>query len=148
MALLSSHEMGRTALDAVALSSIRTLRVLLVEDSPLVSQRISDLIEELPSVRLVGTVRDEQAAMELIEDEPVDALILDLRLREGTGFGVLKRLGGTLAEGPPLKIIFTNYDLPEYRRKAASLGVAHFLDKSRDFDVLIRLLRDASDLDV
>ena len=54
-------------------------------------------------------------------------IILDLQLKEGTGFGVMQRLGKTR----PMIIVFTNYMLPEYQRLASSLGVEHFLNKSR-----------------
>ena len=44
------------------------------------------------------------------------------------------------ATGRPVAIIFTNYDLPEYRRQAVALGADHFLDKARDFERLPELL--------
>ena len=53
-------------------------------------------------------------------------IVLDLQLKEGTGFGVMQRLGETR----PMIIVFTNYMLPEYQRLARALGVEYFLNKS------------------
>jgi DNA-binding NarL/FixJ family response regulator len=117
-----------------------TLRVLLVEDSSLLAERLAELIRRLPDVDLVGTVETETDALSQIAEAPPDVLILDLHLRSGSGFGVLRSLARS---GPkPKVIILTNFGLPEYRREAENLGVAAFLDKSRDYFRLPSLLRD------
>jgi two-component system chemotaxis response regulator CheY len=41
----------------------------------------------------------------------------------------------------PVIIIFTSYDLPEYRRQAMALGADHFLDKAQDFERIPQLLQ-------
>ena len=69
-------------------------------------------------------------------------LILDLHLRSGSGFGVLRSLARDKASQRPKVIILTNFGLPEYRREAESFGVEAFLDKSRDYFRLPALLRD------
>jgi DNA-binding NarL/FixJ family response regulator len=131
------HEAGQTCA-GLPVTMLQPLRVLLVEDSPLIAARIQELLADTPGVSLVGTVAEEGTAIAALEREPVDALILDLRLRQGTGFGVLKR--AATMPNRPATIIFTNYDLPEYRARAASLGAEHFLDKTRDYDQLATIL--------
>jgi DNA-binding NarL/FixJ family response regulator len=116
------------------------LNVFLVEDSPVLTERIRELVDELPGVRLVACAEDESSAITALEQCAVDALILDLQLKKGTGFGVLQKLA-TMSHNPPARIVFTNYDLPEYRRRATRLGATHFLDKSRDYDQLVEILR-------
>jgi two-component system, OmpR family, response regulator len=117
-----------------------TLRVLLVEDSSLLAERLGELIRRLPDVDLIGTVETETDALSQITAAPPDVLILDLHLRSGSGFGVLRSLAQARAK--PKVIILTNFGLPEYRREAESLGVEAFLDKSRDYFRLPSLLRD------
>ncbi len=68
----------------------------------------------------------------------VDVIILDLQLKEGTGFGVMQRLGDTR----PTIIVFTNYMLPEYQRLARDYGVEYFLNKSVDYERLPQLLEE------
>jgi len=120
--------------------SSANLRVLLVEDSSLLAERLGEMIRRLPDVDLVATVETETDALNQITAAPPDVLILDLHLRSGSGFGVLRSLARAPAK--PKVIILTNFGLPEYRREAESLGVEAFLDKSRDYFRLPNLLRD------
>lgn len=129
--------------DGAPQASPHVLRVLLVEDSPLLVQRIVELISELPEVRLVDTAGSEAEAMLRIDAGDVDAVILDLQLHTGSGFGVLRALHAR-SEAPPV-IVFTNFAITAYRDSALALGATHFLDKSRDYDRLPGVLRELSD---
>ena len=112
------------------------LRVLLVEDSARIAERLRDLLENEAGAEVVSVVTDEKSAIEAARSSRVDVMILDLQLRTGTGFGVLRALG----KHRPATIIMTNYALPQYRAKALELGVEHFLDKSSDFERLPEIL--------
>jgi len=114
------------------------LRVLLVEDSALLASRLAELIRRLPDVDLIDTVETEADALKQISAAAPDVLILDLHLRAGSGFGVLRSLRH--GEQRPKIIILTNFGLPEYRREAELLGAEAFLDKSRDYFRLPALL--------
>src|SRR5271170_1490275 len=117
-----------------------SLRVLLVEDSSLLAARLTELIERLPNVELVDTADSESAALASIAVSQPDVVILDLHLRSGSGFGVLRSLGRDKRR--PKIVILTNFGLPAYRREAESFGVEAFLDKSNDYYRLPTLLRD------
>jgi two-component system, OmpR family, response regulator len=117
------------------------LRVLLVEDSTLLAERLSELISSLPDVELIDSVQTESDALTQVHTNRPDVLILDLHLRSGSGFGLLRSLAGDAAVQRPKIIILTNFGLPEYRRQAESFGVEAFLDKSRDYFQLPELLR-------
>jgi two-component system, OmpR family, response regulator len=131
-----------TSRNRVYMPANPSLRVLLVEDSALLAARLGELIRRLPEVDLIDTVQTEADAVERITAALPDVLILDLHLRAGSGFGVLR----SLARGPrtrrPKIVILTNFGLPEYRREAETFGVEAFLDKSRDYFRLPALLRD------
>jgi two-component system OmpR family response regulator len=118
---------------------IRTgaLRILLVEDSELLAERMRELLGQITDVEVVGTVVDEGSAVAMTRDQDVHVLILDLQLKHGTGFGVLRTLGADR----PATIVFTNYALPEYRRWAEKFGVEYFLNKSLDFERLPEVIR-------
>jgi two-component system OmpR family response regulator len=118
------------------------LRVVLVEDSPLLVQRICELVEDLPNVRLVGTAGTEAEAMHLLEGD-VDVVILDLQLHAGSGFGVLRALQRR-SRAAPAVIVFTNFAIGAYRETAFALGARHFLDKSRDYARLPAVLQELS----
>ncbi len=115
-----------------------TLRVLLVEDSRVLAERLREVLDGLQNVEVVGAVSDESSAVAVAQEKHVDVIILDLQLRQGTGFGVLQRLG----KGRPKAIVFTNYMLPEYQRLANALGVEYFLNKSLDYERLPQLIQE------
>lgn len=115
------------------------LRVLLVEDSRLLSERLLELISAIEGITTIGTAMTEKEAIQAVQQQHPDAILLDLRLKEGTGFGVMRYIN-TLAQRPKT-IIMTNYALPQYRKLAEDLGVRYFLDKTDEFDRLPEVLR-------
>jgi two-component system OmpR family response regulator len=121
--------------------NVSSLRVLLAEDSALLAARLTELIRRLPDVELIGTVDCEADTLSHVESATPDVLILDLHLRSGSGFGVLRALSGAGSQRPKI-VILTNFGLPEYRREAEAFGVEAFLDKSRDYFRLPSLLTD------
>ncbi len=118
----------------------RGLRVLLVEDSEVLAERLSEAIRQIAGVDLVGTADTEAAALAAVGRDSIDVIILDLHLKQGTGFGVMRALAATQLK--PLVIVLTNYDLPEYKNAAIALGATHFLDKARDYGRLPEILHE------
>jgi len=119
------------------------LQILLVEDSAVLADRLSELLNHVPGVVLVDTVDNERAAVAIAHSQPIDVIILDLHLREGTGFGVLRSLADR--PGKIVAIVLTNYGVPQYQRGASALGVRHFLDKAREFERIPEVLREIAD---
>ncbi len=116
----------------------KALRILLVEDSPRIAERMRDILQTEAGAEVVYVATDEEDAIRAATDVDADVMILDLQLRQGTGFGVLEALGTSR----PTTIIMTNYTLPQYRAKAIHLGVEYFLDKSVDFEHLPEILAE------
>ncbi len=102
----------------------------------MLAERLRESLDGLENVEVIAAVADESAAVAAAQEHAVDVIVLDLQLKEGTGFGVMQRLGDTR----PMIIVFTNYMLPEYQRLARSMGVEHFLNKSVDYERLPQLL--------
>jgi len=117
-----------------------SVRVLLVEDSRVLTERLAEAIGQITDVQLIGTAETEAAAVALATREPVDVIILDLHLSQGSGFGVMRALATT--QFKPQIIVLTNYDLPEYKNAAFALGATHFLDKSLDYGRLPEVLHE------
>ena len=72
--------------------SSRNLSVLLVEDSRVLAERLRETLLSVPGVQLAGTVDSEADAVAVLQRQPVDVVLLDLHLRQGTGFGVLRAI--------------------------------------------------------
>jgi len=119
------------------------LRILLVEDSPYIRERLIDLLAEPGRIEIVGQADTEEAAVARVRDTSWDVLVLDLQLKRGTGLGVLRALAPSRRDDTKV-IVLTNYAFPQYREKSFALGADYFFDKAREYhrvrDVLDGLL--------
>lgn len=117
------------------------VRVLLIEDSPLIRERLAETIAEPGRIEIVGHADSEQAAIGLLASTPWDAMVLDLQLRHGTGLGVLRALVSMRPPGAQV-IVLTNYAFPQYRARSLALGADYFLDKAREYHRVREILDD------
>jgi DNA-binding NarL/FixJ family response regulator len=107
------------------------IRVLLVDDSVIVRERLTLLLSDLPHVEVVGEVDDAPQALELIRRRKPDVVILDIHLPHGSG---LELLPDIKREFPAMTVIMlTNYPYPQYRAKCLANGADFFFDKSTEF---------------
>jgi two-component system, OmpR family, response regulator len=72
-------------------------------------------------------------------DRTCDLVIVDIVLRQGTGFGVL----GAPAVRQPGRhfVVLSNYATPDVSRRALQLGAQRVFDKSNDIDALVDYCR-------
>ena len=103
-------------------------RILVVEDSAPIRQRLVKLLEEIGGVEVVGQAEEaEEAAADILRLRP-DAVILDILLAEGSGLDVLRAVHSRAPE--IVFIVLTNFANPQYRRICMEAGASHFFDKS------------------
>jgi DNA-binding NarL/FixJ family response regulator len=110
------------------------VRVYLVEDSPHVRDLLLDFLHEPGEVEIVGYSDTEDESVAHIIAQPVDAVIVDLKLREGGGMAVIERLRKANLNPSPKIIVFTNHPFPAIRQRAMSLGADYFFDKSGGYE--------------
>lgn len=67
----------------------RSTKVLLVDDHPIVRQGIRRLIEKEPGLSVCGEAEDAHEALEVIERERPDVIVLDLSLKNSSGFDLI-----------------------------------------------------------
>jgi len=122
----------------------RASRVFLVEDSPIIRERLLQLLEGLDSVEVVGSADNAVDAIAGIVAAAPDAVVLDIKLKDGSGIDVLRRVKQSL---PSVTVIMlTNYATSEYRHTCLAAGAEYFLDKTNEFEnlrgILHRLRQD------
>jgi len=121
-----------------------TLRVFLVEDSASIRERLVELLTAPGRIEVVGHADSEEAARTALRELRWDAVIVDLQLRQGNGFRLLKALRESRA--PDAKVVvFTNHAFPVFRAKSLQLGADHFFDKAREYDDLREVLAALAD---
>lgn len=106
--------------------------VYLVDDSPLVRERLHELLGSVAGVHIVGEADTALAAIAGITAAHPDIVLLDLSLGEGTGFDVLRALH---QRAPEIECyMLSNFTAYPYRQLAERLGVRGYFDKSREFE--------------
>jgi DNA-binding NarL/FixJ family response regulator len=114
------------------------MRVLIVDDSEAVRERIKMLISELTMVEMIGEAENARQAIEHIRQQAPDVVILDIRMPGGNGIDVLREIDKK--DRLPVIIMLTNYPYPQYRRKCMDAGADFFFDKSREFEKVVEVL--------
>lgn len=114
----------------------RLLRVYVVEDCPNVRDSLLVFLHIPGKVEIIGLADSENEAVAAILAVPVDAVIVDLNLREGSGMAVIEKLRRAELTPQPKIIVFTNHVAPELKQRAMQLGADYFLDKSVEQDNL------------
>lgn len=122
-------------------ATTRPLRVVLVEDSPIIRERLIESLTATGRIEVVGHADSETSAVATLAAGSWDAVILDLQLKQGTGLGVLKALANGRPAGAKV-IVLTNYAIPQYRDRSLALGADYFFDKSREYDRVRNVLEE------
>lgn len=121
------------------------LQVMVIEDSWLIRERLLDLISTCDGFEVAAQVETEAEALAMLSRRDFDAVVVDLQLREGSGFGVLAALRQRNTR--PLTMVLTNTSTRLVRERCLALGAHHFFDKSNEFDRVAQaldMLRDAT----
>jgi DNA-binding NarL/FixJ family response regulator len=116
------------------------VKVYLVEDSPLLRDRVTESIAEDDRLAVVGYAETEEDALAGITSAAPDAIVLDIQLKRGNGLNVLRRLAQLGLPRRPKVVVLTHYAEPEYRRRAIEAGCDFFLDKTTEFGRLVEVL--------
>ena len=113
-------------------SQLRPFDIFLVEDSPMIRERLVALLSPVEGMNLLGYAdRSDTAVREIVAQRP-DAVLLDLNLASGSGIDVLRALR---VQAPEVDVfVLTNFANPQYRRLCESLGARGFFDKTTEFE--------------
>jgi DNA-binding NarL/FixJ family response regulator len=124
---------------AITVSSpVPPLRVYVVEDSAPVRERLAEMVDSIAGARCTGSAETAEAAIAGIRQTRPDAVILDIRLADGTGFDVMRALRDY--QPKPVFYVLSSFALEPYRRLAMKLGAAAFLDKATQIETIRQLI--------
>jgi DNA-binding NarL/FixJ family response regulator len=122
--------------------SANAKRVFIVDDSPIVRERLVRLVNELPQATVVGEAAQPAEAIYEIRRLQPDLVILDISMPGGSGMHVLETVK---KDAPEIKIIMlTNFAYDQYRDKCCQLGADYFFDKSTEFQQIAQVIQDTA----
>ncbi len=126
----------------------RLLQVFLIEDSAEIREALTQTLESAGQMVVSGYSDNAAGAIEALDTQDIDAVIVDLHLRDGSGLQVLAHLAQTGNPKHILRIVLTNHTAPMFKRACEKLGAEYFLDKSLEFERAVEILAEhAASLD-
>ena len=104
-----------------------TLRILLVDDHPIVRRGLRDILVDTFSGSMIHEVGSGRDALTFARSHTWDVMILDLSLPDGSGLDVLKRARQVQPRLPVL--ILSMHAADQFARRAVAAGASGYLTK-------------------
>jgi DNA-binding NarL/FixJ family response regulator len=118
------------------------IRVLLVDDHPMVRVGLRVLLGESSDLTVVGEVSDGDAAVEFVERERPDVVLMDLSMPGADGAASTRAI---TASHPDVKVVvLTSFAERERVIEAVDAGAVGYLLKDADPEELVRSIQAAA----
>jgi Response regulator containing a CheY-like receiver domain and an HTH DNA-binding domain len=103
------------------------VRILIVDDHPVVCSGLTSMLSAQPNLEVGASASSGDRALELIQRERFDVMLLDLRMPGMDGIAVLQKLKDI--KDPPLAIVLTSFEKEEEIYRAIRAGAQGYLVK-------------------
>ena len=121
---------------------LHPVKVFILDDSPQITEMLSELFSDPGYVDIVGCHDSALTAIEEISRLNPDVVVLDLQLKDGSGFDVLKAIRLLPHLKNAVIILFTNHASRDLHSHALALGADFSLDKSKDHAKILEIIQD------
>jgi DNA-binding NarL/FixJ family response regulator len=116
-----------------------TVRVVIADDHPVVRAGIRDMLNEADDITVVGEATNGAEALDLVDEEHPDVLLLDMEMPELTGVEVAQRLQ---AESHPVRLLaLSSYEEQEYVQGLLQNGASGYLTKEHAPELILEAVR-------
>ncbi|MFC5922558.1 response regulator [Micromonospora vulcania] len=116
-----------------------SVRVLLVDDQPLVRAGLRVLIADAPDMAVVGEAGNGAEAVRLARELAPDVALMDLRMPGTDGVAATRAI--TANGGPTRVLVLTTFDDDEHVHAALRAGASGFLVKDMALDDILNAVR-------
>ncbi len=114
-------------------------RVVIIEDHPVLSSGLRQLVDNQPDLACVGVADNVLDAKQLVDDRKPDLAVLDLRLKGGDALDFIKTLR---VEHHEIKVlVLSQYDELIFAERALRAGASGYIMKENATDEVLRALR-------
>jgi two-component system, NarL family, invasion response regulator UvrY len=116
------------------------MRIMLVDDHPIVRRGVTDILAAAFPQATIEQVGSGSEAMTLTRNQEWDIIILDLTLPDGSGLDVLKRIREMQSRLPVL--ILSMHTADQFARRAIAAGASGYLTKdTADEELVVAVTR-------
>ncbi|MHC6176866.1 response regulator [Glutamicibacter sp. X7] len=119
------------------------IRILLVDDHPIVRTGLRSLFENYPDLQVVGDLSSGEEALEFARTQRIDVVLCDLRLGAGMNGAQTTRALTSLPR-PPRVLILTTFDKDAEILACIEAGAAGYLLKDVAAETIVSSIRQAN----
>jgi two-component system response regulator DegU len=115
------------------------IRVLLVDDHPMLRQGLRTILEKTGDIEVVGEAGDGRQALDLVQKSPADVLLLDVEMPEIDGLRVAREIKRNQI---PIRILaLSAHDDNQYVLGMLERGAVGYLTKDEVPALLVKAIR-------
>jgi len=103
------------------------IRILIVDDHPVVCAGLTSMLSAQPGIEVAGSAASGEEALAIVQRDPLDVILLDLRMPGMDGIGVLNAL--KKIEKSPRVVVLTSFEKEEDIYRAIRAGAHGYLLK-------------------
>ena len=118
------------------------IKLLIVDDHPIVRLGLSAVFKVQKDIVIVGVAEDGAEALTILSSEPVDVVLVDLRMPGLSGIETLKRISQVAPAAR--SIILSSFELDEEIYAATKAGAQGFLHKETAGEDILRAVRSVA----
>ncbi len=119
---------------------MQPIRVLLVDDDPLVCSGLELILSSTDDIEVVGTANDGDEAVAAVQRHFPDVVLLDVRMPRVDGIAATRAL--VALPKPPRVLVLTTFDADDIVMRAIGAGAAGFLLKTSAAPEIIAAIRN------
>ena len=118
------------------------IRVLIVDDDPLVRGALAMMLDGANGIAVVGEAADGTEAMTAVDRHAPDVVLMDIRMPGLNGIAATERI--RRRPRPPEVIVMTTFDTDDHIIRALRVGASGFLLKDTPPDRIVQAVHAAS----
>jgi len=116
-----------------------TIRILLVDDHPVVLGGLEGAFAGKPDLAIVGQAATCAEARSILAREATDVALIDIRLPDGSGLELMAEFAD--AGSTPSWIVYSSFETAQYVAAAVSLGASGYLLKTTPIGEVVATIR-------
>jgi len=120
----------------------KTIRVMVIDDHPIVREGLRLMLATSDDLLLVGDTADGRAALQLITEMQPDVVLLDMRMPGMDGLEVLEQIRANWRQ--IAVVILTTYNEDELILRGLQAGASSYLLKESSLETLFHAIRAAA----
>lgn len=114
------------------------IRIVIVEDHPVVRKGLVELINAEPDLQVVGEADDAPEAIQVLSQTHPDLVLVDISLKRGNGIDLLKQIRAR--DGHARLLVTSVHDEGLYAERALRAGAMGYVNKAEPIQNIINAI--------